>query len=53
METAIKEQISERQQMEKKLLKVAKTMDHLERAKREEMVPQIEQAYEGRKLIIF
>lgn len=50
METAIKEQISERQQMEKKLLKVAKTMDHLERAKREEMVPLIEQAYEGRKV---
>ncbi len=50
METAIKEQISERQQMEKKLLKVAKTMDHFERAKREEMVPLIEQAYKGRKV---
>ena len=50
METAIKEQISERQEMEKKLLKLAKTMDHFERAKREEMVPLIEQAYQGRQV---
>ena len=31
-------------------MKVAKTMDHFERAKREEMVPLIEQAYKGRKV---
>jgi len=32
--------------MEKKLQKLAKTMDHLERAKREEAAPMIEAAYQ-------
>jgi translation initiation factor 3 subunit A len=37
-----------RQDMEKKLQKLAKTMDHLERAKREEAAPLIEAAYQQR-----
>ena len=45
MEDAIKEQIKERQDMERKLVRLAKMMDHLERAKREEEVPLIEAAY--------
>ena len=45
MEDAIKEQIKERQEMERKLMRLAKMMDHLERAKREEEVPLIEAAY--------
>ena len=45
MEDAIKEQIKERQDMERKLQRLAKSMDHLERAKREEEVPLIEAAY--------
>ena len=45
MEDAIKEQIKERQEMERKLVRLAKSMDHLERAKREEEVPLIEAAY--------
>ncbi len=45
MEDAIKEQIKERQDMERKLNRLAKKMDHLERAKREEEVPLIEAAY--------
>ena len=36
MEDAIKEQIKERQEMERKLVRLAKSMDHLERAKREQ-----------------
>jgi hypothetical protein len=34
--------------MEKKLQKLAKTMDYLERAKREEEAPLIEQAFQQR-----
>ena len=45
MQDAIKEQIKERQDMERKLVRLAKSMDHLERAKREEEVPLIEAAY--------
>ncbi|KAL5981079.1 hypothetical protein ACLOJK_028999 [Asimina triloba] len=45
MELALSEQLRERQEMEKKLQKMAKTMDYLERAKREEEVPLIEEAY--------
>jgi translation initiation factor 3 subunit A len=37
-----------RQDMDKKLQKLAKTMDHLERAKREEAAPLIEAAYQQR-----
>ncbi|KAJ0250280.1 Eukaryotic translation initiation factor 3 subunit A [Hirschfeldia incana] len=45
---AITEQVKERQEMEKKLQKLARTMDYLERAKREEAAPLIEAAYQRR-----
>ncbi|KAE9621859.1 hypothetical protein Lal_00032651 [Lupinus albus] len=48
MELALTEQVRERQEMEKKLQKFAKTMDYLERAKREEAAPIIEAAYQQR-----
>lgn len=48
MEMALNEQLKERQEMEKKLQKLAKQMDHLERAKREEAAPLIEAAYQQR-----
>ncbi|NP_001311594.1 eukaryotic translation initiation factor 3 subunit A [Nicotiana tabacum] len=48
MELALNEQLRERQEMEKKLLKFAKSMDHLERAKREEAAPLIESAFKQR-----
>jgi len=48
MELARNEQLKERQEMEKKLQKFAKTMDYLERAKRQEEAPLIEQAFEKR-----
>ncbi|KAK6943688.1 Proteasome component (PCI) domain [Dillenia turbinata] len=48
MELALTEQLRERQEMEKKLQKLAKTMDYLERAKREESAPLIEAAFQQR-----
>lgn len=48
MEMALNEQLKERQEMEKKLQKLAKTMDHLERAKREEASPLVEAAFQKR-----
>ena len=48
MQMALTEQVKERQEMEKKLQKLAKTMDYLERAKREEAAPLIEAAYQRR-----
>ncbi|KAK4768980.1 hypothetical protein SAY86_027130 [Trapa natans] len=48
MELARSEQLRERQEMEKKLQKLAKTMDYLERAKREESAPLIEAAFQHR-----
>ncbi|KAM6601172.1 hypothetical protein CsatA_020781 [Cannabis sativa] len=48
MELALTEQLRERQEMEKKLQKQAKTMDYLERAKREESAPLIEAAFQQR-----
>lgn len=45
MEEALSEQMKERQEMERKLQKLSKTMDHLERAKREEERPLIEETY--------
>lgn len=48
MELALSEQLRERQEMEKKLQKLAKTMDYLERAKREEAAPLIEVAFQRR-----
>ncbi|PIN18403.1 Translation initiation factor 3, subunit a (eIF-3a) [Handroanthus impetiginosus] len=48
MELALNEQLREKQEMEKKLQKLAKTMDYLERAKREEAAPLIEAAFQRR-----
>ncbi|XP_015897687.3 eukaryotic translation initiation factor 3 subunit A [Ziziphus jujuba] len=48
MELALSEQLRERQEMEKKLQKLAKTMDYLERAKREESASLIEAAFQQR-----
>ncbi|KAI4300137.1 hypothetical protein L6164_033548 [Bauhinia variegata] len=48
MELTLTEQLRERQEMEKKLQKLAKTMDYLERAKREEAAPLIEASYQNR-----
>ena len=45
MELTLTEQLRERQETEKKLQKLAKTMDYLERAKREEAAALIEAAY--------
>lgn len=48
LDLAMSEQIKERDDREKKLNKLSKTMDHLERAKREESAPLIEAAYQQR-----
>ncbi|KAJ4849474.1 Eukaryotic translation initiation factor 3 subunit A [Turnera subulata] len=48
VERALNEQLRERQEMEKKLQKLVKTLDHLERAKREEAAPLIEAAFQRR-----
>ncbi|XP_050380282.1 eukaryotic translation initiation factor 3 subunit A [Argentina anserina] len=48
LDMAVHEQIKEREEREKKLMKLSKTMDHLERAKREESAPLIEAAYQQR-----
>ncbi|VAH70998.1 unnamed protein product [Triticum turgidum subsp. durum] len=48
MEVVLNQQVKERQEMEKKLAKLAKTMDHLERAKRQEEAPLIEEAFQKR-----
>lgn len=48
MEMARSEQLREKQDMEKKLQKLSKTMDYLERAKREEAAPLIEAAFQRR-----
>lgn len=47
MEDALAEQIRERQELEKKLARLARTMDHLERAKREEERPLLETFYKA------
>ncbi|KAI5067945.1 hypothetical protein GOP47_0016290 [Adiantum capillus-veneris] len=48
MEEALNEQQRERQESERKLQKLAKTMDHLERARREEEAPLIDAAFKKR-----
>ncbi|KAK6144992.1 hypothetical protein DH2020_021812 [Rehmannia glutinosa] len=48
LELAVTEQLREKQEMEKKLQKLAKTMDYLERAKREEAAPLIVAAFKQR-----
>ncbi|KAG0494571.1 hypothetical protein HPP92_005565 [Vanilla planifolia] len=46
IEMAMSEHLKERQEMEKKLARLAKTMDYMERAKREEEAPLIVQAFQ-------
>ncbi|CAH1422859.1 unnamed protein product [Lactuca virosa] len=46
MELAMQEQVRERQEMEKKMQKLIKTMDHFKRAKREEAAPLIEATFQ-------
>ncbi|CAA7018249.1 unnamed protein product [Microthlaspi erraticum] len=48
IDRALHEQVRERQELEKKLQKLAKTMDYLERAKRLNAAPLIEAAYQRR-----
>ncbi|TYI40509.1 hypothetical protein ES332_A02G168300v1, partial [Gossypium tomentosum] len=50
LEQTMSEQLKERQEQEKRLQKVAKTMNHMERAKREEAAPLIEAAFQRRLL---
>jgi translation initiation factor 3 subunit A len=37
--------LKEQQELERKVIRLAKNMDHLERARREEEVPYLEEAY--------
>ncbi|KAH9615424.1 hypothetical protein KSS87_002522, partial [Heliosperma pusillum] len=46
MEVVLQEQVKERQELEKKLQKLVKQTDYLERARREEAAPLIEAAYQ-------
>ncbi|KAI3951766.1 hypothetical protein MKW98_013824 [Papaver atlanticum] len=48
LEMAIQEQLKARQELEKRLQKLAKTMDHMERARREEEAPLIDAAFQQR-----
>ncbi|CAO2832065.1 unnamed protein product [Amaranthus hypochondriacus] len=48
MELALNEGVKQKQEMEKKLQKLGKQMDYLERAKREEEAPLIDDAYQKR-----
>ena len=50
MEKALYEQLKERKEMEHKLHKLEKTMDYLERDKREEEAPLIEATYQNHLL---
>jgi translation initiation factor 3 subunit A len=50
MQDAIQEQIKARQEQERKLNSLAKRMDHVERAKREESISLIEKAYKERSV---
>ena len=45
MQEALAEQVKERQEQERKLAKLIKQMDHLERARRQEEGPLLEAAY--------
>ncbi|KAI3949498.1 hypothetical protein MKW92_024906 [Papaver armeniacum] len=48
MEMARQEQLKARQELEKRLQKLAKTMDHMERARREEEAPLVDAAFQQR-----
>lgn len=45
---AVSEQLKQQQELQRKLAKLAKQMDHLERAKREEEAPLLAEAQKGR-----
>ncbi len=45
MQEALAEQVKERQEQERKLAKLIKQMDHLERARRQEEAPLLDAAY--------
>lgn len=48
MQEALSERLKEAQELERKLARLAKTMDHLERARREEEASYLEAAYQDR-----
>lgn len=48
MQEALSERLKEAQELERKLARLAKNMDHLERARREEEAPLLEAAYQAR-----
>ncbi|CAI5962996.1 unnamed protein product [Closterium sp. NIES-64] len=48
MEEALSEQLKEKQEAERRLQKLVRTLDHLERARREEEKPLLESAYQQR-----
>ncbi|CAI5504848.1 unnamed protein product [Closterium sp. Naga37s-1] len=48
MEEALSEQLKEKQEAERRLQKLVRTLDHLERARREEEKPLLEAAYQQR-----
>lgn len=48
MKDVISEKLKEQADLERKLAKLAKQMDHLERARREEEVPYLQAAYSSR-----
>jgi len=45
MQEALSERLKEQQELERKVIRLAKNMDHLERARREEEVPYLEASY--------
>lgn len=45
MQEAISERLKEAQELERKLARLAKTMDHMERARREEEAPLLDALY--------
>ena len=48
VQEALSERLKEQQELERKLAKMGKQLDHFERARREEEVPYIMQAHEQR-----
>jgi translation initiation factor 3 subunit A len=45
MQEALSERLKEAQELERKLTRLAKTLDHLERARREEEAPLLDEMY--------
>ncbi|KAF8071218.1 TIF3A1 [Scenedesmus sp. PABB004] len=50
MQDVLSERLKEAQELERKLARLAKTMDHMERARREEEAPLLDAAYAARAL---